>query len=77
MKVKINESRFFTNIVLSPENMKEVAALFRMTRTSKREIPDIYLSFSEYADNGEPYCSISFSRVKPEKQVTSITNRKS
>jgi hypothetical protein len=75
MKTKVRESEVVINIVLTPEELKEVALLFRLTKHSKREIPDMYLSFSEYSDNGVPYLSISFYKKKSEKCFSSTSNK--
>ena len=72
MKINATDTDLFTRFELTPESMSEIAYLLRMATNSKREPPDIYLSFSSYNTNGVPYMLIRFAKVKPSNQKNSI-----
>lgn len=74
MKIEVNESKWQTSLTLTPENMSELARLFRMVKHSKREVPYMFLSMSEY--NNTPYLSISFGKKSDQNKVSSISNSK-
>lgn len=77
MKAKLDESKWWVGIELSPESMQEVASLLRLAMNTKREVPVIHVSFSEYSDNGGvPTCLIQFDKKQPNNQISSVNNRK-
>lgn len=45
MKFQFTETEEWTSVDLIPETPHEVASLFRMVHNSKRDKPELYLSF--------------------------------
>lgn len=74
MKIQVDESKYQTSLTINPENMAEFAKLLRMVKHSKREVPDMFLSFSE--NNSAPYLSISFGKKSAQNQITYLNNKK-
>ena len=68
MTTKIKETEYSLEINLIPESMSDLALLLRFANNSKRDKPDIFLSFSN-----EPYCNISLAKVKKQNQINSIS----
>ena len=71
MKVSFQDSDNYASFEIKPEDMKELAALFRLVKNARKQKPDMYLSFSQY--NDQPYLSLSFQKVNVSNQVTSIS----
>jgi hypothetical protein len=68
MKVEFEDNEDFTEISLTPESVEETAQLMRFAANTKRETPDIYMSFY-----GKVYCSVS-TRKRKDK-IWSINNK--
>ena len=72
MKVKVNEGRHWTQIAITPEDLKEVAELLRTVKNAKVKPVQLYLSFSEHTPDGIPYLTISIEKIRPENQINSL-----
>lgn len=72
MKVILSESDYGIHIELNPETLKEVSQLVRFARNAKKKPADIYMSFSKYTKNEEPYLSINMDKVNRLVQHDSI-----
>lgn len=72
MKLTFFENEHYTDIQLTLETPEETAQLLRFTKSSKREVPSVFFSFSN-----TPYCNISFAKKRIEVQHNSINNSKS
>lgn len=64
MKIEFNEYESGATVCLTPENPKEVAQLFRLTKNMKKQPANINLNMG----SNEPYCIIHLNKIDKSKQ---------
>ncbi len=60
MKVNVENRTWGTEIELIPETLKDVTDLFKMVRNSKKQKPEMHLSFNQQS----PICYLSLPSLK-------------
>jgi hypothetical protein len=67
MKIEFDDSEYGTGITLTPETLEEASLLMRLAANTKKETPEIYLSYYD-----KIFCSIWMKKRKDK--ITSIKN---